>query len=75
MSKFWDKVSQCKHENLSPNYCEPIRCSTPYCSGSEYHCKDCGVYISECGCRSNDGMSGWPQKRYINESIRLSTKI
>lgn len=63
MSKFWDKVGVCKHE-ATENYLENIRCSTPYCSGSEWHCKKCGVYISECDCGSNNGMSGWNNKRW-----------
>ena len=67
MSNFWDKVMKCKHENLSPDYCEYIPCGTPYCSGCEEHCLDCGVYISNCGCGSNYGMSGWPEKRWKNK--------
>ena len=64
LHNFWDKVMKCKHENLSSNYCEPIYCGTPYCEGSEVHCLDCGVYICECGCGVNSGMSGWPMKRW-----------
>ena len=60
---FWEKVKECKHENLSLNYYEFIYCETPHCKGSESHCLDCGVYISECGCGCNNGMSGWSQKR------------
>jgi len=66
-NKFWDKVLKCKHENLDPNYYEYIGCPTPYCSGSEVHCLDCGVFISECGCGYNNGMSGWPHKRWQTE--------
>ena len=62
--KFWDKVIKCKHKNLSPNYCVPIYCTTPYCDGDEWHCLNCGVYISECRCLSNSGMSGWSYKRW-----------
>ena len=64
MSKFWDKVHKCKHDNLSPNYLENIYCGTPYCSGYETHCLDCGVYISECQCGFENGLSGWPSKKY-----------
>lgn len=64
IDKFWDKVLKCKHENLNPNYLQFIPCSTPYCSGNEVHCMDCGVYISECGCGYNNGMSGWPYQRH-----------
>jgi hypothetical protein len=63
MEKFWDKVNKCKHEETD-KYLEFINCETPYCSGSEWHCKHCGVYISECGCGYNDGMSGWSHKRW-----------
>jgi len=66
-NKFWDKVLKCKHENLDPNYYEYIGCPTPYCSGSETHCLDCGVFISECGCGYNNGMSGWSHKRWQTE--------
>jgi hypothetical protein len=62
--KFWKRVNKCKHINLHPNYFEWVDCQTPYCEGSETHCKDCGAYISECQCHSNDGISGWPQKRW-----------
>jgi hypothetical protein len=65
MSKFWDKVIKCKHEHLNPNYWEYIYCPTPYCSGHEVHCLDCGVFITKCGCGSNNGMSGWPERRWI----------
>jgi len=66
LNKFWKKVYKCKHKNISPNYYEIIYCSTPYCSGYELHCLGCGVYISECFCGYNNGMSGWPQKRWQN---------
>jgi hypothetical protein len=65
MSKFWEKVEKCKHENLYENYYVNIYCSTPYCDGEEVHCKDCGAYISTCGCGCNDGISGWPWKRIM----------
>jgi len=72
INKFWDKVLKCKHENLNPNYYEDIYCPTPYCSGYETHCLDCGVYISECGCGYNNGMSGWPyRRRCIQEKNNL----
>lgn len=61
---FWDRVEKCKHEDLSPDYSEFVACPTPYCSGSETHCLDCGVYISDCGCHSSSGLSGWSQKRW-----------
>jgi hypothetical protein len=65
MSKFWDKVEKCKHENISPDYLGGVSCDTPYCRGKETHCLDCGVFISDCGCGSNDGMSGWSWLRWL----------
>ena len=62
--EFWDKVSKCEHKNLDPNYYEYVPCGTPYCSGWEEHCLDCGVYITKCGCGFNNGMSGWPDSRW-----------
>ena len=65
MITFWDKVEKCEHKNLSPDYCAYVRCSTPYCRGDEFHCLNCGAYITECGCHSCDGISGWPNSRWI----------
>ena len=65
MSKeFWDKVDKCKHKNMNPDHVKIVYCSTPYCGGWEEHCFDCGVYITKCGCGFNNGMSGWPEKRW-----------
>lgn len=66
MNAFWDKVLECKHDDLYEDYIEQVPCSTPYCSGFEVHCKDCGVYISKCGCMTENGMSGWSRKRWLN---------
>lgn len=68
MSNFWDKVYKCKHKNISPNYSPMVYCDTPYCTGHEEHCLDCGVYISDCLCHSNFGYSGWPHKRWIKNA-------
>ncbi len=64
MSAFWDKVNQCNHEPTQ-NYLEHIGCGTPYCRGQEWHCKKCGVYITECGCGFLNGMSGWSNQRWL----------
>ena len=72
---FWDKVYACEHKNLSPNYSEYIYCGTPYCSGSEEHCLDCGAYIQECGCGYNNGMSGWSHKQYKTRSTTNATRF
>jgi len=62
---FWDRVETCGHMNLSPNYSASFNCQTPYCSGYEDHCLDCGAYIQKCGCGFNVGMSGWPRRRHM----------
>jgi len=62
--RFWDKVMRCKHENLS-DYIDGGNCGTPYCEWWESRCLDCGVYITKCGCMSNNGMSGWPYRRWL----------
>lgn len=64
--KFWERVHRCKHrdQDLSRDYYVSISCMTPYCQGHESHCLKCGVYIGECLCMSNNGMSGWPYKRW-----------
>lgn len=67
LNRFWATVLKCQHKNLSPNYLELFRCGTPYCSGDEVHCLDCGAYISSCGCMSENGISGWPHSRYRTE--------
>jgi len=64
MNKFWEKVIECKHDNMSPDYNPFVECTTEYCSGSEEHCLDCGIYISTCQCMSSEGMSGWSDKRW-----------
>jgi hypothetical protein len=68
MNSFWDKVNNCQHE-FYDNYCVYLPCDTPYCSGYEVHCKKCGVYISKCNCGYNNGMSGWPYKRWFKEQF------
>lgn len=61
--KFWDKVNKCDHERLS-NYYVNLNCATPYCSGDEVCCSDCGVYISKCKCGYCNGMSGWSDAQW-----------
>jgi len=63
MSKFWDKVYSCDHSILYENYLVSYSCSTPYCMSHEFHCKKCGVYVIECSCNYNNGLSGWSKKR------------
>lgn len=72
MNKFWKRVWNCKHKNLSQNYYELYGCGTDYCDAVETRCKDCGVYIMKCGCDFMNGFSGWPEKRwrkYLKETI------
>jgi hypothetical protein len=64
ISRFWEKVDKCDHKNMSPDYLGGVYCDTPYCGGWEERCLDCGVYITKCGCGCNNGMSGWPEKRW-----------
>jgi hypothetical protein len=70
-NRFWAKVRHCEHKNISPSYNELISCPTPYCYGSEYRCLDCKVYISECLCGYNTGMSGWPLSRLFPLKWRI----
>ncbi len=60
---FQDRVGLCRHQ-WSDNYSVRISCGTPYCSGSETRCVKCRVFKSTCGCGSENGMSGWPHKRW-----------
>jgi len=64
MNKFWEKVHKCEHKNMNQDYFKhDICCDAIYCIWIENHCLDCGVYITHCSCGSNNGMSGWPEKR------------
>jgi hypothetical protein len=69
MNKFWEKVEKCDHKNLTDHF-GSISCETPYCYGSESHCRDCGVYITECACGYNNGLSGWPESRHKKQRER-----
>jgi len=60
----WELVGNCKHENHYDDYYASGNCGTPYCEWHEFHCKDCGAYIQECGCGYNNGISGWSHARY-----------
>jgi hypothetical protein len=71
---FWDKASVCKHENTYDCYTGYVYCSTPYCEAHEYHCKDCGVYITGCLCGASNGMSGWPYKKVRAHERRRANK-
>lgn len=67
MSVFWDEVLECDHKNLYPDYFVGHTCTGAVgCRVYESHCKDCGVYISECACMTESGMSGWPWYRWLN---------
>ena len=62
VNNFWKKVLTCKHE-WDKNYHAYVMCSTPHCFGNEDKCKKCRVYKTTCGCGSNNGLSGWPDRR------------
>ena len=48
------KAKTCKHENIT-DYEWWGDCGTEYCNGwYEYHCRDCGAYITSCNCMSNE---------------------
>lgn len=70
----YEKKMKCKHENLYENYCVEFPCSTPYCSGYEVHCRDCGAYISTCKCGHNNGISKWSHKRWKAEYEKKNKK-
>jgi hypothetical protein len=74
MNKFWKKVVACSHKNLAPDYLIMISCPTPYCSGEEIHCLDCGVYIQKCGCGYSNGMSGWSHYRIVKAERKKARK-
>ena len=61
---FWEKVENCKHGNADyTDACSIIRCPTPYCSGDETKCLDCGAYIIKCDCGFMNSVSGWSMAR------------
>lgn len=67
MSDFWNKVNNCDHKNFYPEYAYYMTCNTEYCTGVEdYHCKDCGAYITKCGCGFHNTISGWPLEKRRN---------
>ena len=72
--EFWFKVANCPHENMYPSYYVSFECDTPYCTGDEVHCKDCGAYISTCKCGFNNGMSGVSWKRQKNLEKKKAKK-
>lgn len=76
MSNFWDKVIRCAHTNFSDYSYFLGTCSTPYCGGiDEWHCLDCGIFIQECRCHSNNWMDGWSHtRRKAHENKRKSTQ-
>lgn len=66
MSDFWDRVERCKHE-ATPDYGVHVRCGHEElgCDGGfEWHCKHCGVYITDDPCGATAGMSGWSHERW-----------
>lgn len=73
--KFWDRVEACEHKNFNPNYFEHVDCGTPYCSGDESHCLDCKVFITECKCGAQSGMSGWSNKKYMRYWAKKERQI
>ena len=66
MSNFWTRVRRCKHvENKTYGVFVPCSHGDLGCSGGlEWHCRKCGVYITDDPCGDVAGMSGWPHKRW-----------
>jgi hypothetical protein len=56
---------ECEHKNIYPNYYRGYSCGTPYCGVTEFHCKDCGRFVTRCGCGSWNGESGWSWYRTL----------
>jgi len=72
---FWARVEICKHKHTTGYYSTGM-CDTPYCGGwIECHCRDCGVYFTECRCGCSDGLSGWSYKRRISYNIKYKKKV
>ena len=67
MSKetFIQRVTKCRHKNLSETYLKTWSCATPYCEAEESHCLDCGMFIIVCGCGCENGLSGWSYSRRL----------
>ena len=64
VADFYDRVSKCKHKRLTEHDAWGS-CGTDFCgTWSESHCADCGVFIIECLCGDENGMSGWPARRW-----------
>ena len=69
-----DKMLSCKHKNISGTYWEIYSCETPYCTATETYCLDCRAFIVKCGCGYNNGISGWPLKRYRQMEFKKEIK-
>jgi hypothetical protein len=70
----YEKMSKCAHKNLDPDYSVGFVCSTPYCTGSEEHCLDCGAYLSSCGCGYENGLSDKPRSEEYYAGIHESQR-
>ena len=64
----WDKIHKCKHKWT--DYLDNGSCGTPHCYWTESHCRKCGIYVTECGCGSMNGMSGEPYKKEKNRRLK-----
>lgn len=62
-TKFWTRAMKCSHKNFTSYYYR-FHCGTPFCSGIESHCKDCGAFIASCLCGEGSGVSGWSYRRW-----------
>ena len=55
----WRKVDRCKHKHLTDYEASGTCENQPNACGgwAEVHCRDCEVFISDCYCKYNAGMS------------------
>lgn len=67
----WHKVEKCPHNDVTEHE-RLFSCGTPYCGGgSEYHCRDCGVFFTECACGFLNSMSGWSWRRWRSHDKKV----
>ncbi len=65
-------MEECKHTNVYENYLVSGICSMTYlgCNSYEYHCKDCGMFVSNDPCGEESGVSGWSRARWRKFNLK-----
>lgn len=74
---FWKRVDKCDHE-AGKDYYVAVSCGHEHlgCAGGrEWHCKKCGVFITEDPCGYAASMSGWPHRRWKGWQRMWSRKV